>query len=296
MNRISWRKTPYEILAIVILLVSLAGCSPAIKTGSGSPSILTQSVSVFSNGKEASQKVTVTLTFDRAITIVGNVDNQLAVKLNGKSVDTKTMAWHAAADKNNREKLICTLSALPSDTDPMQGRYFAVYEGSLVITAKNGASVAAITDSSRKYAAKWAKVHVQIPSGVTVVPVSSENGSVSAPAQVTVRVTSTGVIRAMTWVQFLQNGQPVMQKDYKKGSFSYTNDGSFPIHDHQLFQMNKEDYAKEIASGLESYFGKGTPTAGEYSFITNKDTVMVKANASTDGEILSLCIFNHPDS
>lgn len=265
------------------------------KTGSGSPHIVSQHITVSSSGIETSQKVTVSLLFDRAITVAKNVDDQLAVTLNGKAVDTKTIQWAAAANTKDARQLLITLSAQPTDTDPMKGKYFGLYEGSLVIAAKSGFSVSAVTDTSGKYAAKWTKVHVQIPSGVAVTELSSDKGGTSAPAQVTVRVTSIGVVRAMTWVQFLQNGQPVMQKNYKKGSFSYTNDGSFPIHDHELFQMSAEDYAKEIASGLENYFGKSSPTAGKYTFTSSGDTVTIKSNTPTDGEVLSLQIFNHLD-
>lgn len=284
------------ILAGLLLPVLLTGCGPSAKVGSGSPVVTGQTVAVSNNGTEASQKVTVTLTFDRAVKLDKAVSNELAVTLNGDAVNTKTMRWAATAGKDANDKLVFTLSAQPTVTDPSGGNYFAVYEGKLAIAAKNGASVPAVTDAGGTYAAKWTKVRVQIPSGVDVTAVSSGKGSASTPAQATVRVTSIGVVRAMTWVQFLKNGQPVMAKDYKKGSFSYINDGSFPIHDHTFLQMRAKDYAQEIAEGLESYFGKGTPTEGQYAFSSESDTVTVKATAPAENEELSLQIFNRPAS
>lgn len=283
-------------LFVCFLPVALAACEPTAKTGFDSPNIISRHVSVSSgNGREASQKVTITLTFDRAICVNQSVNRQLSVTLNGKAPDSKTMQWTVAADKSDNRRLIFTLSALSGDTDPTKGRYFAVYEGNLVIAAKSSASVSAVTDLKGKYAANWPNIHVQIPSGVALTQVAAVKGSATAFAQTVVRVVSTGVIRAMTWVQFLENGQPVMHKEYKKDGFSYTNNGSFPVHDHELFQMDAEDYAKEIAEGLESYFGKGTPTAGQFIFSSSKDIVTVRANTHTDGQTLSLQIFNHLD-
>ncbi|ADU26541.1 hypothetical protein [Ethanoligenens harbinense] len=284
------------VLFVFLLPFTLTACGPMAKTGSDSPNIISRHVSVSSgNGREASQKVTITLTFDRAICVNQDVNRQLSVTLNGKAPDSKTMQCTVAADKSDNRRLIFTLSALSGDTDPTKGAYFAVYEGNLVIAAKSGASVPAVTDLKGKYAAKWPNIHVQIPSGVALTQVAAVKGSATASAQTAVRVTSIGVIRAMTWVQFLENGQPVMQKGYKKGGFSYINDGSFPVHDHELFQMDAEDYAKEIAESLESYFGKGTPTAGRFIFSSSKDTVTIRANTQTDGQTLSLQIFNHMD-
>lgn len=299
MRKRKYIQTAWHRIAALLLAIGLpallAGCSSIAKTGSGSPRIDSQHTTVSNSGTETSQKVTVSLTFDRAITVAKNVDDQLTITLNGKAVDTKTIRWAAAVTKKDARQLLITLSAQPTDTDPMKGKYFGLYEGNLVITAKSGSSVSAITDTSGKYAAKWTKVHVQIPSGVAVTQLFFNKGSASAPAEVTVRVTSIGVVRAMTWVQFLRNGQPVMQKNAKKGTFSYTNDGSFPIHNHQLFQMSAEDYAKEIASGLEKYFATDSPTAGKYIFTSSNDTVTIKSTTPTDGEVLSLQIFNHLD-
>lgn len=286
----------FTALFVCLLPVALTACGPTAKTGSGSPIITGRHVSVSSgSGKETAQKVTVALTFDRPICVNQAVSRQLSVTLNGKAPDSGTMQWTAAADKSDNRRLTFTLSALSGDTDPTEGKYFAVYEGALVIAAKSGASVPAVTDLTGKYAAKWPNIHVQIPSGVALTQVAAVKGGAVASAQTTVRVASIGVIRAMTWVQFLENGQPVMQKGYKRGSFSYTNDGSFPVHDHELFQMGAEDYASEIAGGLESYFGKGTPTAGRFTFSSSKDTVTVRANTPADGQMLSLQVFNHLD-
>ncbi|MFT8889829.1 MAG: hypothetical protein ABF904_13600 [Ethanoligenens sp.] len=297
MNKLSFHKILYGTLAAGMLSLLLTGCGPTAKTGSGSPTVTAEHVSVSSvAGKETSQKVTVTFTFDRAIAVDKDIKNELSVTLNGKALDTKTIQWTAAINSKDDRQLFFTLFAQPSDTDPTQGNYFGLYEGNLVITARNGSYLSAVTDTGKKYAAKWRTTHVQIPSGVTVEEVSSQTGGASAPARTTVHVASIGVVRAMTWVQFLENGQPVMQKDYKKGTFTYTNDGSFPIHDHQLFQMTAEDYAKEIAAGLESYFGKGTPTAGRFVFSSTRDTVTVTATASVNGETLSLQIFNQPEN
>lgn len=282
------------LLLCCALPVPLAACGPRAAVGSGSPAITGQTVSVYSDGTEASQKVTVAITFDRPVAVGRSVDGQLAVTLNGKEPDKQTMRWTAAADKADNHRLLFTLSALPTVTDPQKGRFFGLYEGRLVIAAKdkNGA-VAAVTDAGGRYVAKWTAVRVQIPSGVALTQVSADKGSASAPARTSVRVASLGVVRAMTWVQLLENGQPAMPKNYKRGSFSYTNDGSIPIHDHELFQMRAEDYASEIAAGLSTYFGKGTPTEGRFTFASQGDTVTVTASAPQDGQKLSLLIFNH---
>lgn len=273
------------LLAVPFCLLG-GGCQKQAVIDADSPVPLHYAVAVSNQGTESSQKVEISVFFDKPVLVSDKAASDFKLLLNGKSLDGKIMDYHVMGSKKDPRALLIDIVALPTVASPGEGRFFALYNGDLSIEPVNPQGLAGVTDKTGKASAKWQKVNCVIPSGLVLKAVLQQKGDLSdhVKAKTIVEIQDIPKIRVVSWIQLLNNGSPVMAKGYKTDSYTYTNDGSFPLHDHQFLMMAKEDYAGDLVSQLQSFFG-GT---GKYTFSHKGAQVTIEANEMRDGELLQL--------
>ncbi len=278
-------------LLTVPFCLLVGGCQKQAVIDADSPVPLHHAVAVSNQGTESSQKVQISVFFDKPVLVSDQAASDFKLLLNGKPLDGKIMDYHVMGSKQDPRTILIDIVALPTVASPGEGRFFALYNGDLLIESVNPRGIAGVTDKTGKASAKWQKISCIIPSGLVLMTVVQQKGDLNnhVKAKTIVEIRDIPKIRVVSWIQLLNNGSPAMAEGYKTVSYTYTNDGSFPLHDHQFLMMTKEDYAGDLVDQLQSFFG-GT---GKYTFSRKGAQVTIEANELRDGEILQLKLYGN---
>ncbi len=289
---------PRYLLFLLAALCCLlgAGCQKQAVIGADSPTPLRYAVAVSDQGTESSQKVEISVLFDRPILVSDQAAGDFKLLLNGRPLDGKTMAYRVLGSRKDPRTLLIDIVALPTAAVPGEGQFFALYSGDLSIESVNPRGIAGVTDNAGKASAKWQKINCVIPSGLVLKTVWQQKGDLKKhlKAKTIVEIQDIPKIRVISWIQFLKNGSPVRATGSETDADGYANEGSFPsnegffpLHDHQFLMMTGEDYAGALASQLQNFFG-GT---GQYTFSHTGAQVTIEANEINDGELLQLKLY-----
>lgn len=239
----------------ILACLLCAGCGP--KTNSElSPSLVSASVSSYSEDTEDSQYVQVDLRFDKEISVASQSAESMRITIAGERV---------------REDE-CTLSAgEDSQTAVLKISVDAITKGVLEIQRSEKAdTISDIRDADGKYAVLDFTVQAIIPSGVTLSDVSSGDG------RVVKNVDSAWNIRSIAWVGLTKDGelQPVSEKNANE-----VLDGYAAVHGHEFLMEDEERIAEKIAETLTRVYPDG------YSFSADGTQVTARCTDGSGGAL-----------
>lgn len=250
-----------SLVAVFAALLLFSGCSH-VDVKQDSPRVAGFSVESSSNGTEQSQRVKLTVVFDRPIVVEQGAGGDFAVKVDGATLDPKTVLCGVSQGGNN--SLVITLSPASRALGPKTGTYFALHYGGLTVEAADVTGGLKHVRSSTGASAVLRKITCRIPSGLKIAVVSSTPGGNAGgqPATATFRVLKVPQVRVVSWVVLSSGGREVY------------------VHNHEFLTYSVESYAQYLAGSLQQTYG------GEYVFTAKGDQVTVKAAKVTDGQAL----------
>lgn len=287
------RHWPLLLWPVILVCLLMGGCRKQAVFNSGSPVPIHYSMAVSNHGTESSQKVEVSVFFNKSILVSNQAADDFKLLLDGQPIDSKTMDYHVLGSSKDHRALLIAIEARPTVSSPGKGKFFALYNGKLSIESVNPKGIAGVTDQAGRVSAKWQKINCLIPSGLALKTALQQKGDLrdQLKAKTIVEIRDIPKIRVISWIQLLKNGSPVMPKGSETDAYANidqrsfpASEGFFPLHDHQFMIMTKEDYAGELAGQLQHFFG-GT---GQYTFSHQDGQVIIQANQVKDGELLQL--------
>lgn len=269
-------------------MLGLTACSRALPMTEESPAMTSYSVASGSERSENTQFVKISVFFDKPIKVGRAAKNDFRLTTDGASLDKKVMDYTVEAMAGNEKGLSVTLHATSGAQTPDKGDYFALHNGNLQIESA-GTQMNDVTSADGKSSVRWNTIKCVVPSGLSLSTVISREGDAEkgVPASVTVKVDAVPALRVVTWLQLSKNGQPVMRKDFKTKEYTYTNDGSIPLHEHQFLQATPESCARDILAQLKSFFGE----TGDFTFSQSGDSVTIERTQAVNHEQLSFQIW-----
>lgn len=259
------------VAAAVLAMACMAGCGKQVRIDDGSPHVSATSIASGSDLSEAGQHVEARLAFDKPVKASGDVSGDLAITIDGASLDTKTMAVSAVADGSD---LVVTITPAKDAKGPDSGVYFACYQGDLSIASKRGdGSLPSVTSADGSTAVIDTPATFLIPSGVTIRVDDEKAGSAESatPASATFTVTQFAQIRCCTWIQLAPG-----ERAYK--------------HNHDFLRDTEKGCASDIASVIESSFGD------KYTVAVDGATVTLTARDIVDGQTIEPEVCEGPTS
>lgn len=236
-----------------------AGCAK-VTLGAASPHVAHVTVRVGSAGTEQSQKVTVTVIFDRAVKVGAAALDDLIVRVDGQKLDSRTIV--CSATQTGPDAMTVTIAAAPGDSGPLRGAYFALHDGRLTIVAKAASGgLAHVTSADGSLSARWRPINWLVPSGLKIALVSSAAGDAAAgrAATATLRVTRTPLLRVVSWLELAPQGARAR------------------VHNHEFLLYDRAGYATHLSTSLAASF------RGAYTFAAHGDTVTVTATRVVEG-------------
>lgn len=192
------------VMAAFCMLFLLSACTQAenVNVGETSPRLVDVALSAQSSMTEASQKVEVVLTFDKAISAQNtDVSNAIDVQLNGKAPDEHTVMVNAQIQENT---VVVTFQPAESvrNASNKTGDYFALYQSAFCIrSSRSDGALVGIVGEDGQAAVLDVPVEGVLPSGLAIEVISQQEGLASEGVRATCefRVTSTACVRAITW-------------------------------------------------------------------------------------------------
>jgi hypothetical protein len=277
-----------------LFLGPLFGCAAPLRVAADSPRVALASIASLGDGSEGGQRVELRLVFDGPLLMSGDVLAGLEMGLNGKPLDEGAIA--VAARLEGSDTLLLTLSPAEGTGDTNSGRYFAVYEGLLSVSARDssggvaglvaaggsgagaaeggsteGMAAAAAADGSAAgaNAVIEGEVLFQIPSGLVIEIVETVRGEAASGtcARAVFRVVEVPCIRAVSWIALEAAGERALVHNHEFSSYL---DGA----------AGRERYAAFLVEPLRRSFDSG------YTVSATGDTVTIVAREATDGELL----------
>lgn len=258
------RKVTLAALACVVVAVlalALGACTPAAKVDDASPRISDVQLSATSTMTEASQAVSVAVTFDQAISVSGDASEDFTLLLNGKEIDSSTVQLDVLPSATG-----ITFTLRPAQGASLgagAGQYFALYQAQFSLSAKRSdGALPHVTGQSGSAAVLDEPVEGTLPSGLSITVQSVDAASETAPAQTTFQVTSPAKARVITWFS-PDGGATVLLK-----------------HNHTFAQASAEDAAADLAKivNADSSLGLLATATG--------DRVTLTAKQITPGQVI----------
>lgn len=251
----------FACAAAVALALALSACTPAARIDDASPRISDVQLSATSTMTEASQAVSVALTFDQAISVSGDASEDFTLLLNGKEIDSSTVQLDVLPSATG-----ITFTLRPAQGASLgagAGQYFALYQAQFSLSAKRSDGVLPhVTGQSGSAAVLDEPVKGTLPSGLSIAVESAEAASETTPAQTTFQVTSPAKARVITWFS-PDGGATVLLK-----------------HNHTFAQASAEDAAADLAKivNADSSLGLLATATG--------DRVTLTAKQITPGQVI----------
>ncbi len=177
---------------------------------------------------EASQAVSIKLSFDQPISATDAVADDFVLLINGKEPDAATVKLDVAP---SAEGVTFTLRPAASAAQGAgAGQYFALYQAQFSLSAKNSdGSLPHVTGATGAAAVLGDAVSGTLPSGLAISVEDVRAATDEQPAQTTFTVTSPAKARVITWFS-PDGGATVLLK-----------------HNHTFAQASAEDAASDLA-------------------------------------------------
>ncbi len=220
--------------ALVAALVA-GGCAH-VRLTADSPRMIGYAIVSSSAGSETSQRVVVTVRFDRPIRVGTGALADLDLRVDGAQLDHRTS--FAVVRQAGPDALAVVIGAAPQATGPAGGAYFALHYGRLAITAAGGAGGLAHVTGVGGASARAFAIRCLVPSGLRIAVLAAVPGDAATgrAASVTFRVVATPVIRVVSWLELTPGGPRVL------------------VHNHEFLAYEPDTYAAHLASSLEASF------------------------------------------
>lgn len=237
-----------SFLLTVILMLSACGKQTLTVN---SPMLIGYSVATGNDGTEDGQFITVTLEYDRPVTVESSAATDLRVTVGGNRVSESDMQVKLSDTSDLNVELTLAVTA--------------VNNGKLSVTeAEDAAAFSGIVSQETSAPSQSPAIDCLIPSGVTLETVESAAGTSQTPASVTKAVDGRFNIRSILWVRLLENGEPVT---IEPGTVVEKLDNAVAVHGHDFLTMTDQTIAQEIAAALTDAFGTA------YQFSVQGNTV-----------------------
>ena len=247
------------VLAIAMLLA--CACS-SIETNvtENSPQLEGLSMEATSDDDDAetTQRIDVVLSASETLVAADGFEDDFEVLLNGEAIDGGIVQLDVTCEGDT---VIFSLS--PGETAQNGSDYFAIYQGSISISAaRDDGSLPHVTSESGDTAVLSDAVEGTLPSGMTIeigdqIEGSTENGTV---AETSFTVTSPAKVRAITWLS-LDGGQTKLL-----------------IHNHTFYLDDESTCAERIVEAINE--------GNDYVAIAHGSIVDVRAVDAEDGQII----------
>lgn len=266
------RQTPSEALdALVRGLVAAvflfgvlwlgAGCS-SVQVNEESPQLASTSFSCESSMTEASQRAQVKLSFDRAISVEGDVLSDFEITLNGEPIDSRAISVEA---RTSGEAITLVLSPAPEAKGLGSGSYFALYAADISVRAqREDGALPSVKGVSGSCAVLESPVEGTMPSGLRISVEDTRAGSSAAhvAAQTTFTVVCPAQIRAITWFS-PDGGETILLK-----------------HNHEFDTYDAADAAEDLANVVNAASGLGITAQARGAEVT------LTATSVNDGQVI----------
>lgn len=252
------------MLAFALMIVLVCGCSSTeINVTENSPQLegLSMTATSDDDDAEATQRIDIVLSASETLVAADGFEDDFEVLLNGEAIDGDIIQLDVTCEGDT-----ITFSLTPgegAESGSGSGDYFAVYQGSISISAaRDDGALLHLTSESGDTAVLSDAVEGTLPSGMTIeigdqIEGSTEDGTV---AETTFMVTSPAKVRAITWLS-LDGGETKLL-----------------IHNHTFALDDESACAERIVEAINE--------SDDYVAIAHGSIIGVRAVDAEDGQII----------
>lgn len=226
------RLRAFAVAAVACLGVAaaavLCSCAPAATVDDASPRVSDVQLSATSAMTEASQAVSIAVTFDQAISVSGDAAEDFTLLINGKEIDTATVTLDVLPAASGITFTLRPAASAAQGTGA--GQYFALYQAQFSLASKRSdGALPHVTGQSGSAAVLGEAISGTLPSGLSIAVEDVRPATEDQPAQTTFAVASPAKARVITWFS-PDGGATVLLK-----------------HNHTFAQASAEDAAADLA-------------------------------------------------
>lgn len=250
-------------IACLLALVMMSGCAAQAVVDEGSPRCTGIAVSSGSDLTESSQYAELRLSFDAPLEASGDVAGDLAVTLNGKEPDAKTIDVTAQVDGSD---VVVRLTPTGAADGASASVYYALYDGLVQVgaAAENGGLAHVKAAGGQSNAVIDEPLSATVPTGMLITVDGGTTGDAASgtPASVTFTVDRFAQLRCCSWLYF-GPGLPIVM-----------------THHHEFARDLPETCAERIAATVNANYGEWLSAECDGA------TVTVSAVAVEDGQTM----------